>query len=726
MSEARRISNPFIAAKAAVRRMFEIAPRAWLRLRGRVGAFRRCKFYAATIAVFGVISAIVATDVLFPPPLSKAEQLSTLIVDREGRWVHAFATDDGLWRYRANLDEIDPAFLERLVAVEDKRFWSHWGVDGAAIARALISNIEAREFVSGASTITMQTARLLEPRPRNLGSKLVEMFRALQIERRLSKREVLGLYLTLAPYGGNIEGVRAASLVYFGKEPSRLTDAEQALLIALPQAPEARRPDRRADAAREARADILRKFVFIGSLDEARAVEAEGALVPSVRADPPRAAYHIALELARVSPKSDAVVHSTLDLLLQEQAEALVKAHVEGITDGATAALIIVDNETRSVRAAVGSSGLDAEGGWIDLTNAIRSPGSTLKPFIYGMAFDDGLVGPNSVIDDMPQSFDGYTPENFDRTFRGEVRASEALQYSLNLPAVRLLNELGAQKLAALLRAAGVAIAGPNHANGDFGLTLALGGAGVTMRDLAVLYAGLANGGAVRPLVWTMEAEGRSAESQGGFQMFSPDSAARISSILADAPALEGRAPSSLSESAPAVAYKTGTSYGYRDAWAAGHGGGYTVVAWMGRADGASRPGETGRKAAAPLLMDAFDMLARFDPKNAAPAPLTEQEPTAIARLAPPRREAPPEIIFPRDGVELFGESFDADARGFSLAARGGAGGYRWYVGGDPVMEDAVGGRPIWRPSSPGFYEIVVVDVEGRTARAMVRVASDG
>lgn len=691
-----------------------------------IGRLHRGGVWLPALAAFGALLATIAADLLFPPPLQRAADLSPLVVDREGRWVHAFATEDGRWRYKADLDAIDPVFVQRLVAIEDKRFWSHWGVDPAAVGRAALSAAEAGRFVSGASTITMQTARLLEPRSRNLGSKLIEMVRAFQIERRLSKREILELYLTLAPYGGNIEGVRAASLAYFGKEPLRLTDAEQALLIALPQAPEARRPDRRANAARDARHEILRKFIAASAVSEARASEAEEAALPAMRRVQPKAAYHAAFGLAEAREKGgDAVVHATLDIVLQQQAEALVATHADVLDDGATVALLIVDNKSHEVRASVGSSGLDAEGGWIDLTNAVRSPGSTLKPFIYGMAFEDGLVGPSSVIEDMPQSFDGYAPENFDKTFRGEVRVSEALQHSLNLPAVRLLNELGAAKLAALLRAAGVAVAGPNHANRDFGLTLALGGAGVTMRDLGVLYAGLANGGAVKPLIWTID-ERPEKERATPFQMFSPENAARISSILSAAPALEGRMPSELSENAPVVAYKTGTSYGYRDAWAAGHGGGYTVIVWVGRADGASRPGETGRKAAAPLLMDAFDMLARFDPQSAPPGPPVDEAAPAMARLAPPRRQTPPEIIFPRDGVELYRDSFENDAHGFSLAARGGAGGYRWYVGGDPVAKDSVGGRAVWRPDSPGFYEIIVVDADGRTARAKVRVAGAG
>jgi penicillin-binding protein 1C len=675
-------------------------------------------------AAFSVI--LVAADFAFPPPLSRAGELSTLVLDREDRWVHAFATPAGRWRFGADLDAIDQSFIERLIAIEDKRFLAHDGVDAAAIMRAAASAAKAGRFVSGASTITMQTARLLEPRPRTLVSKLVEMIRARQIERRLSKREILELYLTLAPYGGNLEGVRAASLSYFGKEPAHLSDAEQALLIALPQAPEARRPDRRPEAARIARADILRRLVGAGALSPQLAAEAEGARLPEARRAMPVAAYHLARELALGERKNGPVVRSSLDLPMQVQGEALVRAYAEGLSDGATAALIVVDNRRRAVRALVGSSGSDVDGGWIDLTRARRSPGSTLKPFIYGLAMEDGLIGPDTLIEDMPRSFGGYAPENFDRTFRGEVRAADALQHSLNLPAVRVLDRLGAERLAAVLGAAGVRLAGPKRADTHFGLTLALGGAGVALRDLCVPYVALANGGAAGPLAWTA-AEEDAAQKTKTYQLFSAASAGRISAILADAPALEGRAPSALSQSAPRVAFKTGTSYGYRDAWAAGHDGAYTVVVWVGRADGAARPGETGRKAAAPLLMDVFDMLARTDPEAARrQAPEADDTEIAIARLSAPRRETPPEITFPRDGVELYGSDFDGEARGFALAARGGAGDYRWYVDGETIAPDALGARSIWRPEGPGFYELVVVDAAGRSARAKVRIAVGG
>jgi penicillin-binding protein 1C len=672
----------------------------------------------AALQLAAFLSGVLLADTLFPPPIPKAQEQSRLVLDREGRWVHAFTTDEGRWRFPADLDAIDREFIERLIAVEDKRFYAHAGVDPAALARALKDAALTGEIASGASTITMQTARLLEPRKRTLVAKAIEMLRAVQIESRLSKRQILELYLTLAPYGGNIEGVRAASLTYFGHEPAHLSDAEQALLIALPQAPEARRPSRRPAAAQKAASAILARLEAARLIDPHKADEAREAGVPRIPFRFDRRAYHVAQGLAAASGE-DAVIASTLDVRLQAALEETAAAHARALDDGATLALMVVDNRTRAVRAAIGSADLKAEGGWIDLTRAVRSPGSALKPIIYGLVFDDGLAGPDTVIDDMPQSFDGYAPENFDRTFRGEVSVAEALQHSLNVPAVTLLDRIGALKLSAMLEAAGVHLKGPKRADSAFGLTLALGGAGVTMRDLATLYSGLANGGDVAPLVWRQEEEGRAG---GSFRMFSGSSARRITEILTEAPALDGRAPSVLSKSAPRVAMKTGTSYGYRDAWAAGYAGAYTAVVWVGRADGAPRPGETGRKAAAPILFDVFDVIARFDPE----APLNsgeavEDDDIAVARLVAPRRKSPPEIVFPRDGVEVFAAE---DGRPFQLAARGGAGGYTWYVSGVRAETEPTTGKALWRPEAPGFYDILVVDRDGRASRAKVRVAS--
>ncbi len=672
---------------------------------------------------------VVALDFLFPPPLERVQNISPLVVDREGRWVHAFQNQQDRWRFAADLESIDQTFVERLIAVEDKRFWRHPGIDAAAVLRATLSSVRAGRVMSGASTLTMQTARLLEPRPRTFGAKFIEMLRALQIERRLTKQEILELYLTLAPYGGNLEGVRAASLSYFGKEPLYLTDAEQALLIALPQAPEARRPDRHAVTAKAARQAILNRLSETGMLDHRLAVEAGDARIPSSRKPFARSAYHTSRRLAaEYGTQGEGVISSSLDIKLQRQAETIVRTHATRTDDGATAAALIIDNERREIRVAVGSSGLDAPGGWIDLTRAVRSPGSTLKPFIYALAFEDGIAGADTVIDDMPRSFGSYTPENFDRLFRGEVRVRDALQHSLNVPAVRTLDKVGARRFAAILSAAGVKLKTPTSANPELSLAIALGGAGVTAYEIASLYAALADDGEVRPLHWMTNQD--NSESEGsGYRLMSEDTAHRVRAILAGGPSLAGRAPGALAQAAPRIAFKTGTSYGYRDAWSAGHAGRYTVVAWVGRADGAPRPGVTGRAAAAPLLFDLFDMLNRNDAEGVGDSqfnPKKEEAPFALARF---NRQDPlpaPEIIFPRHGVEIFDRMTQDETRGFVLAARGGAGAYRWFVDGDPLDVETTSGRTLWRPDAPGFYSVAVVDEEGRSAQAKVRVISSG
>lgn len=685
-------------------------------------AARGVQWRASRLAGVAIGAATFATaalllDFLLPPPLERANEVSAIVTDRNGYWLHAFATEEGRWRFSADIDEIDPAFINELVAVEDKRFWSHWGVDPLAIARASVSALKSGHVSSGASTITMQTARLLEPRERNFGSKLVEILRAVQLERRLSKREILELYLTLAPYGGNLEGVRAASLIYYGREPDHLTPAERAMLISLPQAPEARRPDRKQKAAEAARAQILSKLARAGVIDPAIADDAKEAPVIGKRKVFPRYAYHAAVELANKRQGGGSMIRSTIDVAKQQAAERLVAAHVRDVSDGATAAAIVLDSKTGEVLASVGSSGLDVDGGWIDLTDRIRSPGSLLKPFIYALAFEDGVLGPDTVLDDMPRGFSGYRPENFDRTFRGEVRVRDALQHSLNVPAVATLDRVGVARFAAMLQNAGARVLQRKRADKGPSLALALGGAGVSMRDVAMLYDALANEGSVRPLVWRADENSETPAAQ----LFGRGTAARINAILRGAPALEGRAPAALSTSAPVIAYKTGTSYGYRDAWSAGHAGGLTIVVWVGRADGAPRPGETGRKAAAPLLFSLFDALT--DGKSLR---VPEAEPDtgslALVRMSPPPQSAPPTILYPVPGSEIFAGSFGGD--GVVFAASGGEGGYRWYVDGEEVGADAAAGRSIWRPKAIGFYDIAVVDDKGMSASAKVRVAA--
>jgi len=666
------------------------------------------------MAFLAVETAVAALDSLFPPDLSRAQRSSPVALDRRGAWLRALPVENGRWRIRADLTRTDARFQRRVVAVEDARFWSHPGVDPAAVARAAGSAIVHGRVVSGASTLSMQAARLLEPRPRTLAAKLIEMVRAVQLEARYSKRDLLALYLTLAPYGGNLEGVRAASLSYFGHEPETLTDGEQALLIALPQSPEARRPDRRPEAARAARRAVLAKLIRAGAISEPAAAEAEAEPLPA-RAPFPALAWHVAGELARAAPASQASVVSTIDANLQARVEPLARAVARAQGPSATAAILVVELDGRAVRAAVASGGLDRPGGWMDMTLAERSPGSALKPFIYALAFDEGLAAPDTEIRDAATRFADYQPENFDRVFHDKVTAREALTHSLNVPAVETLEKIGPAAFEQRLSAVGVDLVRPRAKSREPGLAIALGGVGISLRDLAVLYAALGDGGLAKPLAWT-ETEAAQRRHARGRRLVRAEAAGQVIDILRETPPPAGVTAASLVRGRPVMAFKTGTSYGFRDAVAAGVVGRYVVVAWTGRADGGARGGLTGRDAALPMLFDVADLL---DAPPAAPRPIAPKSaPPALARLQ--QVSDGPRLIFPPDGSTVQVEAFGPKSRGLVLAAGGEA--LNWYVAGAPLAPDPVSGRVVWRPASPGFYRLTVVDADGRRAQAKVRI----
>jgi penicillin-binding protein 1C len=671
-------------------------------------------FTKALVGFVGLQVALFTLSAVFAPDMTRARHSSPVALDRRGVWLRALPVEDGRWRIRTDLDRTDDTFKKRLIAVEDARFYGHLGVDPLAVVRAAGSAVLHGRATSGASTLTMQTARLLEPRPRNLGSKLIEMIRAVQLESRLTKRETLALYLTLAPYGGNLEGVRAASLAYFGHEPTSLTDGEQALLIALPQSPEARRPDRRPEAARLARRAVLDKMVRAKVLSEAAAVEAEAEPLPR-RAPFPALAWNVAGELAKAAPVTQASVISTIDADLQARLEPMAAAVAATQGTDAAAAILVVEIKGRAVRAAVGSAGRDRPGGWVDMTRALRSPGSALKPFIYAMAMDDGLVAADTQLTDSATRFADYQPENFDRVFHDKVTVREALTHSLNVPAVATLERLGPEAFAGRIEAAGAHLARPKSELKAAGLALALGGEGITLRDLVLLYAALGDGGIAKPLAWT-QADARLREKSGGTRMVRPEAARQVLDILREAPAPRGRAPSALTLGGPAMAFKTGTSYGFRDAVAAGVVGGYAIIVWTGRADGGARGGLTGRDAALPLLFDVADVVGA---PTAAPRPIAPKAaPQALQTLR--AQSEGPRLIFPPDGAAVQVEALGPRSRGLVLAAGGDD--LTWYVAGTPLTADPVSGRVVWRPSAPGFYKLSVVDGQGRRATARVRI----
>jgi len=677
------------------------------------------------LMVFEVLLA--GLNLAFPPDMAKAMRASPVVLDRNGVWLRALPVDDGRWRVRADLSRTDPAFVRHLLGVEDARFYLHPGIDAPAVMRALLSNLHAGGIVSGGSTITMQTARLLAPHPRSYGGKLIEALRALQLELRYSKHDILQLYLTLAPYGGNLEGVRAASLSYFGHEPDSLTLGEQALLISLPQAPEARRPDLHPKAAQAARDLILRRMQAQNLIGMQAMNEAMQEAAAHRRQPFPSLAWHLSGRLAKQVKNLQATVQTTIDAHLQARLEQMAAQTAKTQGPNVSAAIMVIDIRTRGVLASVGGGGLNRPGGWVDMTQALRSPGSSLKPFIYGFAFENGVVAPDTRLMDAPTRFGDYQPEDFDRTFHGEVSVKEALINSLNVPAVAVLSRIGPDVFQARLQAAGVRLVRPKSALHDAGLALALGGAGIRLADLAELYAGLGDHGLVKPLAYQLKDE-RGNVASPGRRLMQADAADKVLAILRETPPPPGRLPGPLMRIASRPAYKTGTSYGYRDALALGVAGGYAVMVWTGRPDGGARSDETGREAAAPLLFDVFDVLRA--PSQVPQAIAPPGAPPALQTLNAATDHL--SILFPPNGATVYVETRGRTARRLRVTrplklsahdADSLNGPINWYVEGEPLKADETGAVN-WSPPEEGFYDLIATDSAGQSAKSHVRVVA--
>ena len=687
--------------------------------------------------VFATIAAVVFTLSLAIPaawngylehlgPLDLAGSLtgSTLVVDRDGRLLRAFTLPDGRWRLPVTSGEVDPRYVAMLLAYEDGRFYDHDGVDLRAMTRAAWQWATRGHVVSGGSTLTMQVARLLEPRDlRTLPAKLRQMTRAWQMERRIRKAGVLDRYLTLAPFGGNLEGARAASLAYFGKEPRKLTMAEAALLVALPQAPEARRPDKFPEAARRARALVLDRVAARGVITAEEANASKREPVPTTRRDFPALAAHAAEEAVAADPKAR-VLRLSLDARLQAKLELLAKDSVERLGPKLSTAIVVVDNASGEIRARVGAVDyMDASrDGAIDMSRAPRSPGSALKPFIYALAFEEGLAHPETVLFDRPARYGAYAPENFDLGYQGTVTARKALQMSLNLPAIEVLAEVGPSSFLARLHGAGAEIALPKDT--PIGLAIGLGGLGVSLVDIARLYAGLARGGEAPALIERLDG---APPIIGPKRVTDPVAAFYIEDILRGSPppanALSGR-----------ISFKTGTSYGFRDALAIGFDRGTTIAVWVGRPDNGPTPGLIGRQAAAPILFDAFARLGRdieliHAPKGVLRVATSAELPPPLRHL---RRDAPKtiaaagapalKIAFPPDGAKIDLGLKDGAQAQLSLKALGGALPLTWFVNGAPVGDPDSRRQSAWKPDGSGFARVSVIDAKGATDSVVVRV----
>lgn len=659
------------------------------------------------------------------PAVAEPASLATspVVLDRSDRLLRAFAIADGRWRLPVTRSDVDPRFLDMLIGYEDRRYFDHDGVDRRAVIRAAGQFLAAGRIVSGASTLTMQVARLLDGGPtRNVKGKLRQIAMARVLERHLSKDEILTIYLTLAPYGGNLEGIRAASLAYFGKEPKRLTTAEAALLVALPQAPERRRPDRDPTAARLARDRVLDRLTVAQVVDRDSAEAAKHERVPERRRHFPMFAAHLA-QSAVIAHPDQPETRLTVDRTLQASLERLAGARIADLGAKLSAAIVVADHRTGEVLASVGSAGLleETRDGHVDMTHAARSPGSTLKPLIYGLAFEQGLAHPESLIEDRPTGFNGYAPTNFDGHHRGTVTIREALVQSLNVPAVVVLDAVGPAQLVARLRRAAATPTLPDLTAP--GLAVGLGGVGMSLRDLVGLYGAIANGG--DPLVLHDGSGVAQPAPPAGLPVLDSGAAWYVADVLADVPPPQNGSPDR-------VAYKTGTSYGYRDAWAIGFDGRHVVGVWIGRPDGGPVAGLSGATVAAPLLFEAFNRIGPRRVPLVAPPPGTIAATTATLP-APLRRfrhpdsqlveaDGAPEIAFPPDGVAVDLGIAGGKPANLVIKVRNGAPPFTFFANDVPIARPPFARSESWQPDGPGFVALSVVDAEGRSDRVTVFV----
>ncbi|MBV9043926.1 MAG: penicillin-binding protein 1C [Alphaproteobacteria bacterium] len=660
--------------------------------------------------------------------MTRAVHVSPEVVDRNGTLLRAFLTDDGYWRMKTTVADVSPRYLAMLRAYEDKRFADHWGVDPLAIVRAGAQFVGAGHIVSGGSTLTMQVARILEPpRSRGIGTKLFQMMRAVQLEERYSKDEIMSLYLTLAPFGGNLEGVRAASLSYFGKPPSQIDLAQAALLVALPQSPVKQRPDRHAIRAAHGRDKVLARMVGEGVITEADAALARREGVPFARQAMPLSAPHLATRLKLRNRAATRIV-TTLDASVQGAVERLAAVEQPYFGEGTALSIVVVENQTHRVLAYLGGVNYWGPNGQVDLAQRARSPGSALKPFIYGMAFDNLILHPASIMTDAPTMFGDYAPKDFEGTFQGAVTARDALRMSLNIPAVMALDRIGPLAFTTNLENSGAKLAFP--AGGEApSLPVALGGLGISLADITMLYSGIANGGTAQPLRFTMDAP------QGAtHRMFGPAAAFYLKQILRGVALPDGWAMGQGLTRQRQIGFKTGTSYGYRDAWSVGFSNDYTVGVWVGRADGSPRAGHVGRESAAPILLKTFQLLPPEVHADAPPpssAILTnanDQLPPSMrvfrreSAPAPPKETTvpPPTIAFPPNGT-VVPLPDPKKEKTIVLKADGGKGPLTWLVNGELIGSFDRFQPVLYTPDGEGLARITVVDAAGRSDSAQVR-----
>ncbi len=579
--------------------------------------------HRTALSVLLVCGLLWLADVLDPLPLPK-DDMARVVLAQDGTPLWRFADHNGVWRYPIRIDQVSPYYLEALLGYEDRWFYQHPGINPLSIVRAAWQNLSDGRVVSGGSTLSMQVARLLDPHPRTLRGKLRQVWRTAQLEWHLSKDEILALYLNRAPFGGTLEGVAAASWAYLGKSPKNLSRAEAALLAVLPQAPSRLRPDRHPERAQAARDKILQRLQQFEVWPQAAIADALQERVWLAPRDEPSLAPLLARRLN--TAKSSAVIETTLDASLQRRLEEMLLGWRARLPERTSAAIIVVEHETMAVQAYLGSLDIqDAQRfGHVDMIQAVRSPGSTLKPFLYGLALDEGLIHSESLLQDVPRHAGDYRPGNFSQGFSGPVAASQALSRSLNLPVVQLLEVYGPKRFAGELRNSGVPLLLPRGAQPN--LALILGGVGTRLEDVVSGFSAFARQGKVAQLRF---------QPQQALQekpLMSAGAAWIVRRILSGQrrPDIDPRAQ--LVERAP-LAWKTGTSYGFRDAWAVGVSSRYLIGVWIGRPDGTPVPGQFGLASATPLLLQVHDVLNHRDRQNAKPV-LPDPQPASVGVAA--------------------------------------------------------------------------------------------
>ena len=555
----------------------------------------------AGIALVGSIALFFLLNVLFPLP-TKIEY-STILTDSKGEVIHAFLTSNEKWRMKTELSEISSLLRKTIVQKEDKYFYTHFGINPIAIARAFFMNLFTGQRTSGASTITMQVARALEPKQRNIIGKLKELFRATQLEIKYSKAEILQLYLNLVPYGGNIEGVKSASILYFGKNPDHLSLAEITVLSIIPNRPSTLVIGKNNEEIIKQRNKWLKRFAKEKIFTPKEIEDALAEPLLAKRGVVPKLAPHLAYKLKQ---SGGDIVKTNLQLNTQMKVEKLVEDYVRTLRLSSikNAAVMIVDNETHKVIAYIGSGNFydTTDGGQVNGAAAVRQPGSTLKPLVYGLCFDEGLFTPKKIMNDVPVNYAGYAPENYDKHFNGPVSIEYALEHSLNIPAVKALNLLGKEKMIEQLSTIGFKQIQAKQKG--LGLSMILGGCGTTLEQLTGLYSCFANEG-----LYYRSSFVQADASSHAKRIISADASFMITDILSrinrpDFP-LHWQATAHL----PKIAWKTGTSYGRRDAWSIGYNKKYTVGVWVGNFSGVGNSELSGAHTATPLLFRIFNTL---------------------------------------------------------------------------------------------------------------------